>query len=109
MSRKVDFIRMTLPPEEILCQLAEEAAELSQAALKLRRSINGVNPTPKPVEECWKDFLEEVADVCICLDMLGVLDEPANSEIETIVKSKLTRWAGRLGYCHCRERRASHE
>lgn len=36
-----------LPREEILAQLAEEASELAQAALKLRRALNGTNPTPK--------------------------------------------------------------
>lgn len=35
---------------EILCQLAEEASELAQAALKLRRAYDGKNPTPKTVE-----------------------------------------------------------
>lgn len=35
-----------LPKEEILAQLAEECAEASKAALKLRRACSGVNPTP---------------------------------------------------------------
>lgn len=36
-----------LPKAEILAQLAEEASELAQAALKLRRAIDKENPTPK--------------------------------------------------------------
>lgn len=51
MSKKVSDI---LPKTEIMAQLAEEASELAQAALKLRRALDGTNPTPKSVEECEK-------------------------------------------------------
>ena len=37
---------------ELLCGLAEEASELSQAALKLRRAIDNKNPTTKTCSEC---------------------------------------------------------
>lgn len=47
MSKKVSDI---LPKTEILAQLAEEASELAQAALKMRRALDGTNPTPKRVE-----------------------------------------------------------
>lgn len=43
MSKKVSDI---LPKTEILAQLAEEASELTQAALKLRRALDG---TTEPV------------------------------------------------------------
>lgn len=56
-----------LPREEILAQLAEEASELAQAALKLRRALDGTNPTPKSVAECEENLLEEWADVDLCL------------------------------------------
>lgn len=49
MQRKISDI---LPKTEILAQLAEEASKLAQAALKLRRALDGTNPTPKSVEEC---------------------------------------------------------
>lgn len=48
MSKKVSDI---LPKTEILAQLAEEASELAQAALKLRRAINGKNTTPRSISE----------------------------------------------------------
>lgn len=60
MSKKMSEV---LPPDEILAQLAEECSEFSQASLKLRRAMNGVNPTPKTVPECWENFIEEYADV----------------------------------------------
>lgn len=40
MSKKVSDI---LPKTEILAQLAEEASEVAQAALKLRRALGGTN------------------------------------------------------------------
>lgn len=60
MRKKVSDI---LPKTEILAQLAEEASELAQAALKLRRALDGTNPTPKDIEECEMNPLEELADV----------------------------------------------
>lgn len=35
----MEKVRKYLPTDELLCQLAEEAAELSKAALKLRRAM----------------------------------------------------------------------
>jgi hypothetical protein len=57
MQKKVSDI---LPKTEILAQLAEEASELAQAALKLRRALDGTNPTPKSVEECLENIQEEM-------------------------------------------------
>ena len=42
-----------LPPTEILAQMSEEFSEGAQAALQLRRALDGTNPTPKTIEECW--------------------------------------------------------
>lgn len=82
-----------LPQEEILAQLAEEAAELSQAALKLRRAMDGVNPTPLTVQEAGNRLVEEIADVIVCENQLLGLDW---NVIDEICKRKLGRWEGRL-------------
>ena len=42
----------TIGSAAVLEQLAEESAELAQAALKLARKLRGVNPTPKTEQEC---------------------------------------------------------
>lgn len=81
---------------ELLCQLAEECSELSKAALKLRRALDGTNPTPKTKEECEKDILEEAADVDMLLGYLGYLDDPTYDEIRGIQKYKEERWTKRL-------------
>ena len=54
----------------MLEMLAEECAELSQAALKLARSIRGENPTPKSEDACRDAVMEEWADVLVCSEYL---------------------------------------
>lgn len=50
----------------MLEQMAEEAAELAQAALKLARVLRGENPTPVTEEKAWKHLVEEYTDVFQC-------------------------------------------
>lgn len=61
-------IQKYLPPDEILAHLAEEAAALSQAALKLRLAENKADPTPRNHSECLEAMREEFGDVLNCLD-----------------------------------------
>lgn len=101
MSKKVSDI---LPETEILAQLAEEASELAQAALKLRRALDGTNPTPKSVDECLENVQEEMADVFVCLTMFGKSAERDgiliyNRYMEKVIKiedEKEARWRSRL-------------
>ena len=58
----LEYIAENLSDEDILCQIAEEAAELAQAALKLRRAITQTNPTPVSDEEAVDSMIEEYAD-----------------------------------------------
>lgn len=48
-------IKQHIPQDELLAQLAEECAELSQAALKLRRALTGINPTSVTVDRGKKE------------------------------------------------------
>lgn len=57
----------------MLEQLAEEAAELSQAALKLARVIRNENPTPVTQREAQKRLIEEWTDVYQCAMELDLL------------------------------------
>lgn len=92
----MEFIREKLPTKELLCQLAEEAAELSQAALKLRRSFDNVNPTPTTPQEAEKALMSEVADVIECLYALDYITFQSVAEISQIINRKTERWAERL-------------
>lgn len=89
-----------LPKPEILGQLAEELAEASAAASKLRRKIDGKNPTPKTLEECWEDLKKEIGDVMNSIDALTGQD-PQNyhefmSECGKYAEPKMERWLCRL-------------
>lgn len=95
-----------LPEEEILTQLAEEAAELAQAALKLRRAKTGVNPTPVSESEALLNLVEELADIYLCAFVMfgGELDvEDYDNEMDALMdaigetmEKKLNRWKRRL-------------
>lgn len=93
----VETVCKYLSAAEVLTQLAEEAAELAQAALKLRRAVTGTNPTPRSIEECEQGLIEELADVNTCLtvlDFMGVEWEWENAY--TLISKKMARWAQRL-------------
>ena len=91
-----EYIKACVSREELLLMLAEEAAELSQAALKLRRKLIGINPTPKSLEECEADFREETADVNLCLVLLGLKFEPEVQQVQAVEDCKADRWVNRL-------------
>ena len=90
-------LRDLLPPGELLAQLAEEAAEISFAALKYRRALDRTNPTPLTSDEAFELLKEEVSDVLQLIDVLGILDdETTTGEILTIQDAKYDRWIGRI-------------
>ena len=94
-----EYIKTQLTDEELLTQLAEEAAELSQAALKMRRSMTDCNPTPKSRAECALELTKEVGDVWVCLDLLDNILRPVmEKEVDMgiFMETRITRWANRL-------------
>lgn len=96
MSHPIDIITSKLSRGELLCQLAEEGTEMSQASLKLRRAEDGSNPTPKSKEACYDALLEEIADVSVCLIALGYDVSLSRMRVSVKMQEKLERWAKRL-------------
>lgn len=86
----IDHILEKVPKEDLYCQLAEEAAELAQAANKMARIIRGSNPTPKNESEVYKNVVEEFTDV---FSVASVLDIHVD---DLILNYKLRRWSQRL-------------
>lgn len=80
-----------------LTQLAEEAAELAQAALKYRRAIQtarweeNISPTPKTLNDAYDSLVEECSDV-----MLVVLVNTRYLISNDIMLNKAKRWLDRL-------------
>lgn len=92
----IAYVRENLPQEELLCQLAEECAELSKAALKLRRVYDGTNPTPVKRSEAFNNLVEEIADVTLCLEVLGLNTGEVLYNCGKIWEEKSARWKKRL-------------
>ncbi len=82
----------SLPLRDLLEQLAEESAELGQAALKCIRAY-GLNENPTPISEdkALASLKEEANDVLIVLVILGLCDQSAVHDWR-----KLVRWAERI-------------
>lgn len=97
-SEKLQYIIDCLSTEELLCQLAEEASELSHAALKHRRTLSDTNPTPVSKEDSIKNLLEEIADVSLLINLLGFNTEPNEAICREIMAMKTERWADRLDW-----------
>ena len=101
----VSYIRQRVPIEELLAGLAEEAAELAQAALKYRRTFSNANPTPMTAEEAMVALDEEVADVILYLGTIGLINEVNFSNMVQVahVAEKKIRWKNRLLERDCTE------
>lgn len=79
-----------------LIALAEEANELSQAALKYIRALGLVkHPTPVSVEDAKANFKEELGDLDICLRVVQCKKLVPTGEFSGF-GLKLNRWANRL-------------
>lgn len=92
------FISQKLGARERLEVLAEEAAELSQAALKMIRAykMGGVvNPTPVTPKEALENLFEEIADVELAVEALGFY-YMSRRRIGEIKEEKRSRWVERL-------------
>lgn len=86
-----EYILNELDERTLLEQLAEESAELSQAALKYIRAHElSKNYTPKTEEEAERDLQEEFSDVLTVAELLELIDCRNDK--------KLQRWAEWLGY-----------
>lgn len=98
MSEKISEL---LSQAEVLAQMAEEASELAQAALKLRRVLDGANPTPVNGNEATANLLEELADVQNCFHAFlewcpEEYHEYITESINDMEKEKRKRWVERL-------------
>lgn len=90
------YVTSHIPVSERLCCLAEEASELAQAALKLRRVYDGTSPTPVREEDAIENLREEIADVWLAVKSLGLDEEPFVSNYRQKMARKLERWVNRI-------------
>ena len=95
----LEYIAANLSDEDILCQIAEEAAELAKAALKLRRAMAQTNPTPMSMEEAEKNLIEEYGDTVVVSVAYFIkhdlIDRKYADDLEHS-NAKCSRWAQRI-------------
>ena len=97
MQTKQDYIARSIGWEALYTQLAEEAAELAQAAIKVARITHGTNPTPISLIEAKNMVREELTDVVQCATYLEF-----DVDYEQI-KHKEERWANRIANAQSRK------
>ena len=94
--QKLDFIAAKVSQTSRLMQVAEEAAELIQAAAKLARIKAGDNPTPISQDEAIDNLVEEIADVNSAIAALRLDDVLSSGEVEERQREKIDRWYKRI-------------
>lgn len=98
---KVDYINRRLDMDDLLLAFAEEASEAAQAALKLRRTLYGKNPTPVTPKDALAHFDEEMNDALLCWTVLNQRGREADiiswaGDPTPLQNQKLDRWVKRL-------------
>ena len=90
----LNYIKSHVSKKERLAQLAEEATELAKAALKYRRTLDDENPTPVSKGEAFKNLVEEIDDIGLCLEVLALMWRVEFNSSSR--EKKLKRWVERL-------------
>lgn len=94
---QISRIVETIGLSALLEQLAEESAELAQAALKTARVLRDENPTPVTYHDAWEHLVEEIADVTLCIEALNPAKPDDLEPVGDIMLHKFKRWMQRLG------------
>ena len=93
----IDYISKNISELAVLMALAEEASELSKAAMKVARAKGMLdNPTPISVEQAEADLIEEYNDLLICVGVLNKMPSLTICVDVDLRKRKCSRWAERI-------------
>ena len=93
----IDYIANNISELAVLMALAEEASELSKAAMKVARAKGLLdNPTPVSVEQAEADLIEEYNDLLICVGVLNKMPSLTIFVDVDLRKRKCRRWAERI-------------
>lgn len=93
---KLDYIAAKVSQTSRLMQVAEECAELVQAAAKMARIKAGDNPAAVSRDEALRSLVEEIADVRNAIDALRLDDVLPSGAVEEVQRAKLERWFERV-------------
>lgn len=90
LMENVRIIKDNISEASLYEQLAEECCELAHACLKKARVLRGENPTPVTSEQASQNVIEELTDICVASEVLGLYADT------DIFWDKMERWAGRI-------------
>lgn len=93
---QLDKVCNKLSEGDLLCQIAEEASELAQAAVKLYRAIYNKNPTTVTDEEATHMMYEEIGDVRNAVEAWMHKIYGDEKIITESAEAKAARWVDRL-------------
>ena len=94
--QKLDFIAAKVSQTSRLMQVAEECAELIQAASKLARIEAGDNPAAISKDEAINNLVEEIADVNNAIAALRLDEVLPSGIVEVLQREKIDRWYKRI-------------
>ena len=93
MMNPLERIFRTIGEASALEMVAEEAAELSAAALKAARILRGDNPARMDYPEAMKDVVEEIGDTFNAVNVLGSGLMPDGRLVDpSAMDAKMKRW-----------------
>lgn len=93
----INYIANNISELAALMALAEEASELSKAAMKYARAKGLLdNPTPISVAQAENDLIEEFNDVLSCIWVLNKIPNLKIIENQALRIQKCHRWAERI-------------
>ena len=93
----IDYISNNISELAVLIALAEEATELSKAAMKVARAKGLLdNPTPISTKQAEADLIEEYNDLLICVGVLNKMPSLTICVDVDLRKRKCRRWAERI-------------
>ena len=93
----INYIVNNISELAALMALAEEASELSKAAMKYARAKGLLdNPTPISVAQAENDLIEEFNDVLSCIWVLNKMPNLKIIEDQGLRIQKCHRWAERI-------------
>lgn len=96
MKRNIAIIQANMHSAEMLALLRAECGELSRAAMQLQLTIDPDNPSPKATSKAYRNVLEELADIGLCLDLLGINNAIDRLRVDQIKREKAERLVERL-------------
>lgn len=91
---KIARIGQRIGEYQTIGQAAEEAAKLSAALSKYRRKLEAKNPSPKSLQDCQDNVIEEMADTEVALLAAGFCF--GFGGVKEIEIRKVDRWYKRV-------------